>query len=71
MQDVEQILDEVWEVIHEWDDHLTDRFGESIPSEDQDKLDDAKGAMAKIREMLELPTEVEKETRKEQSDERE
>jgi hypothetical protein len=59
----EQMLDEVWEVIHEWNHHLIDMFGgeNKIPVEDQEKLDDAKGAMAMIRESLGLPSEVEKE----------
>ena len=63
----EQMLDDVWEVIHEWNHHLTDMFGgeDKIPVEDQDKLDDAKGAMAMIRESLGLPSEVELENSKE------
>ena len=62
----EEILEEVWVVIHEWNHHLIDMFGgeQNIPMEDQDKLDDAKGAMAMIREMLGMPSEVEKENAK-------
>jgi hypothetical protein len=60
MIDAEQTLEEVWEVIHSWNEHLVDMYGgeQSIPVEDQDKLDDAKGAMALIRELLGLPPEV-------------
>jgi|LULZ01.1.fsa_nt_gb hypothetical protein len=60
---MEKELEEIWEVIHAWNQHLIDMFGgeHKIPMEDQEKLDDAKTAMAWIREELGLPSEVEKE----------
>lgn len=59
MVDLEQMLDDVWEVIEAWECQLEGASGEIWRTADQERLDDAKGAMAVIRECLELPPEVE------------
>ena len=60
--DAESELEAIWKIIHQWEDHLVDSVEDAIPNEDQEEIDDAKTAMALIREALGLPSEVEKET---------
>jgi len=65
MNNIENELENIWNVIFDYEQTKQKEHGEILPQHWQDLVDDAKGAMHFVREELGLESEVEKAKREE------
>lgn len=65
MNNIENELENIWNVIFDYEQTKQKEHGEILPKHWQDLVDDAKGAMHLLREELGLESEVEKAKREE------
>lgn len=63
--DIETEINCLWEVIFDYEKTKQKEHGEILPQHWQDLVDDAKGAVHFIREVLDLESEMEKAKREE------